>query len=327
MAEGKVEEPSKIKLLKEIVVPESYRDRHRLGVQVIDEMAGGQDLPGWFPGASIIFTGFPGAGKSTASLQLADLFASFTGLNVLYNVGEEHEYMVKLRADRLGVMGNFGMSVIEDTDELISACKESGVEVLFTDSLQTLQLSGDESKDLSEMARWKHIVKKLHKFAGASRTLTFIIAHITKGGDMAGPQEMKHDVDMHMHLMLNPMTQARELVFTKNRHGPAGIPWEMNMSAKGLDLAAAKQSDGKVSAMPGAGGSSGEKRRKADEAIKESLLKGEKVSRKCHSRLGIECSDQFFAARIEWVVQQLRANGHIVNEVQYDGRQHFVVEV
>lgn len=322
-----VKHSNDVRVLKDVKVPEKFFKRMCLGVQVLDEIFGGQEWPGILPGTSVLFTGMPGAGKSTAALQFADLLQRNAGRNILYNVGEESEYMIKMRADRIGIAGDFGVSVIEDVDDLIATCKRLGIEVLFQDSLQSLRMKGIEN--LSRIERLKSVTKKLHKFAKDDDVSVFIIGHITKGGDFAGPMEVKHDVDVHAHIRLNPDTMAREFVLTKNRFGPAGIPYEANLSAKGLDFAAMSITEQK------AGGEAGptradERREAVDKIIMDALLAGDRVSAYCKDRLclkhKIDCSGGFWRSRLERAKASLQAQHRTVNEVKIDGRTHYQVE-
>lgn len=322
-----------VKILKDIQVPEKFFNRMALGVQVLDEIFGGQDFPGILPGASILFTGMPGAGKSTAALQFADLLQRNAGRNILYNVGEESEFMVAMRARRLGIRADFGLSTVDDVDELMKISKDTGIEVLFQDSLQSLHCK--EAEHASRQERLKIVTKKLHKFAKDENVAIFIIGHITKGGDFAGPMEVKHDIDVHAHIRLNPDTMAREFQLTKNRFGPAGIPYECNLTQTGLDFAELKLIENK----PGEesekkGGKAGERREAISKVIKDALLSGDKVSAWCNNRLkdpftnkvGIDCSGGFWRALLEKVVAQLRAEGHTVGMVKVDNRTHYLVE-
>ena len=329
-----IDHKNDVQILKDIQVPERFFNRMALGVPVLDELFGGQDFPGILPGASILFTGMPGAGKSTAALQFADLLQRNAGRNILYNVGEESEYMVAMRARRLGIKADFGISTIDDVDELIKVCKETGVEVLLQDSLQSLHCK--EADHVSRQERMKVITKKLHKFGKDENIATFIIGHITKGGDFAGPMEIKHDIDVHAHIKLNPETMAREFQLTKNRFGPAGIPYECNLTQTGLDFAELKL----IETKPGEesekkGGKAGERRDATLKVIKDALLSGDKVSPKCFTRLkdpfsgkvGIDCSGGFFGALLEKCIAQLKSEGHIVNTVKVDGKSHYMVEI
>jgi predicted ATP-dependent serine protease len=344
--------------LKDIKVPDKFFNRMQFGVTVLDELFGGQEWKGVLPGTSILFTGMPGAGKSTASLQFADLLVQNAGRCTLYNVGEENGYMVKMRADRLGITGNFGLSAIENVDALIKVCKDTGVEVLFQDSLQSIRIVphcdkheihdtackkciAEAKNPLPRAQMLKAVTKKLHKFGKDNDVVVIIIGHITKGGDFAGPMEVKHDVDVHAHIRLNPETMAREFSLTKNRFGPAGIPYECNLTAKGLDFAAMAVVEEKPEETK-SGGKAGERREKVAKLIKDALLgdgdfkgKPEKVSAYCVSRfkdpfsgkVGVDCSGGFWRAQLEKVRHELAAEGHIIGEKKIDGRTHIYVEI
>jgi len=348
-----VDHANDVSSLKDIKVPDKFFKRMKMDVVVLDELFGGQDWPGILPGTSILFTGMPGAGKSTASLQFADLLVQNAGRNTLYNVGEENGFMVKMRADRLGITGNFGLSAMDNVDILIKTCLETGVEVLFQDSLQSLRIiphcakhefsnedckaCNKEARDntLSRVAMMRAVGKKLHKFAKDSDVVIFIIGHITKGGDFAGPMELKHDLDAHAHIRLNPETMAREFSLTKNRFGPAGIPYECSLTAKGLDFNAMAQVEEKKDDVKSGGGKAGERRDAVRKLIKDALLSGDKVSAYCVSRLkdpfsgkvGVDCSGGFWRSMLEKVQHELKAEGHIVNEKKIDGRSHIYVEI
>lgn len=326
-----VNHEKEVEVLKDIEVPEKYFKRIRMDVTVLDEIFGGQEMPGLLAGTSVLFTGMPGAGKSTAALQFGDLIQRNSGRNILYNIGEENKFMIKMRADRLGIDGNFGISLFEDVNDLIEFCKSSGIEVLFQDSLQSL--TDRTAPEMNRKALWRHIGKKLHKFAKDEDVVVFIIGHITKGGDFAGPMEIKHDVDVHAHMKLNPETTARVFELTKNRFGPAGIPYEFNLSAKGLDFAKAVMvesgpEDATIS-------TAAERRDKILKLIKELLLKGEKISGYCFNRfedpitgkMGVDCSGGYWRTMIEKAKNELEANGHVLNTVKIDGRTHVYVEI
>ena len=344
-----VDHTNEVRVLKDIEVPEKFFQRMKLTVPVLDELFGGQDWPGILPGTSLLFTGMPGAGKSTAALQFADLLANESGKCVLYNVGEENEYMVKMRADRLGCRANFGLSGIEDVDLLIKTCIDSGVEVLFQDSLQSLRViphcdthefftkdckvCQSEAKDQLPRAQMlKAVTKKLHKFAKDRDVVVWIIGHITKGGEFAGPMEVKHDVDVHAHIRLNPDTMAREFSLTKNRFGPAGIPYECNLTAKGLDFAAMSLSpEEKPAESSSGGGKAGERRDSIDKWIKTQMLDGKKVSAyddaTWSAETGMECSGGLWRARLAKVCAALKAEGHIIGETRINGKSHNFIEV
>jgi DNA repair protein RadA/Sms len=327
-----VQHSDEIEVLRDIKVPDKFFNRIRMEVQVLDEIFGGQEMPGLLTGTSVLFTGMPGAGKSTAALQFGDLIQRNAGRNILYNIGEENKFMIKIRADRLGIDGNFCLSLFEDVNDLIVFCRETGVEVLFQDSIQSLR--DWEHPDLGGKALWKITAKKLHRFAKDDDVTVFIIGHVTKGGDFAGYMETKHDVDVHAHMKLNPETMARVFELTKNRFGPAGIPYEFNLSAKGLDFSKVMMVE-KGNDEEGSVSTASERREKIVGLIKELLLKGEQLSGYCFNRfpdpitgkMGVDCSGGYWRTMIEKAKNALESEGHVMGEKKIDGRTFVFVEI
>jgi predicted ATP-dependent serine protease len=308
-----------VEVLRDIVVPKRFYTRLNLGIQILDEVFGGVEMPGIFPGSSLLFTGAPGAGKSTLALQLADLLTKNTQRNVLYNAGEEVRPMIKIRADRIGILGNFCISSYEDVDELIEYCKRSGVEILFQDSIQTLR-----DRDLRGKALLESVVKKLHGYTKETDSTAFLIGHVTKGGVFAGPNEIKHDTDVHVHLGLDQETGNRVLELQKNRFGPAGIPYEFALSAAGLDFQQVSQKDGdgkQVNVSRAA-----DRRERIKKLIKDKLLEGEKISGYCFERLEVDCSGGFWRGMCSLASRELIAEGKKIGEKKIDGRLFIYVE-
>jgi len=311
---------SKVEVLKDIIVPKKFYTRIDMGVAILNEVFGGQEMPGIMPGTTILFTGTPGAGKSTMALQLADLLSKNAGRNVLYNIGEENRYMIKMRADRLGLTGNFCLNQIEEVDELIKFCDDNGVEVLFQDSLQSLR-----DGDLTGNAVLKSVVKKLQAWKETSDVTMFIIGHVTKGGIFAGPNELKHDVDAHAHLKNNPDSGNRVFEIQKNRFGPACIPYEFSISAQGLDFQQ-MQPAGEDDVAAAAGSSrTADRRERIKTLIKEQLLAGEKISGYCFERLNVDCSGGFWRGMLARACKEIQAEGKKIGETKIEGRLHMFV--
>jgi len=309
-------------ILKDIVVPKKFYSRIDLGVPILNEVFGGVDMPGILPGTSFLFTGTPGAGKSTMALQLADLFTKNAGRNVLYNIGEENRYMVKLRADRLGLVGNFCIQQIEEVDDLIKFCDDLGVEILFQDSLQTLR-----DGDLGGNALLKSVTKKLQAWKEHSDVTIFLIGHSTKGGMFAGPNEIKHDVDAHAHLKLNTDTGNRAFELQKNRFGPAAIPYEFSISSSGLDFQAMTVAvDGEDEEKKQTTSRAADRRERICSLIKEKMLAGEKVTGYCFERFEVDCSGGFWRGMLARACKELQNEGHKIGESKLDGRLANYVE-
>ncbi len=309
---------TKIEMLSDVVVPKKFYERIDLGKQILNEVFGGADMPGIQPGAAILFTGTAGAGKSTMALQVADLLAA-AGLSVLYNVGEENRYMVKMRADRLRLSGKFAISQIEEVDDLIKYVKDNSIDVLFNDSLQTLK-----DGDLEGNARLKSVAKKLIAFREEATDVTvtmFIVGHVTKAGVFAGPNEIKHDVDAHAHLKISP-NGNRIFELTKNRFGPACIPYEFSIGANGLDFQQATQIEDEENPTNQVGGRQKAKREQVKALIIEKLLAGEKISGYDFDKYQVECSGGYWRGMLSAACTALSARGHVIGETRIDGRTH-----
>jgi predicted ATP-dependent serine protease len=306
----------RVGLLRNVNVPKKYFNRLRFGVQVLDEIFGGPDMPGIMPGSSTLFTGMPGAGKSTMCLQIADLLQRNDGRSVLYNVGEENKCMVKLAADRIGIFGEFMISQFEKVDELLDFCHAVNIDVLIQDSLQSLREDG-----LWGPRFLKSTIKKLRNFSSDEGVTTIIVGHITKGGGFAGPQEIKHDVDTHAHLRMNPDSGNRIFELQKNRFGPAGMPYEFFLSAHGLDFT-------KIEAVTeGQTSKAADRREEIKRLIKQKLLEGEEISGYCFERFEVDCSGGFWRGMLKMAVNELKAEGVVFGEKRIDGRTHTYIEV
>jgi len=296
-----------VEVLSSLEVPAKYYNRVKTGDPVLDEVFGGADLPGILPGASILFTGFPGAGKSTMALQMADLLQSNAGKSVLYNVGEENKFMVKMAADRLGLRQNFCISNFADTTKLLEYCEENDIDVLFQDSIQTLR-NGD---DLDGARLMKTVGHMLAAHASSRGMTAFIIGQITKTGEFSGPMQLKHTLDAHCHLSLNKENGNRIFELQKNRFGPAFMPYEFFMSANGLEF---KQSE-EDPVVRKTTTKAVQKKQAFVEKAKEMMLEGVKLSgyssMEDHALMswmsseGWECSGQFWRGVVAMAAGEL----------------------
>lgn len=295
-------------ILKDVVVPKKFYKRIDFGVPLLNEIFGGQDTPGLLPGATILFTGMPGAGKSTMALQLADLLHVNAQRTVHYNMGEENKYAVKMRADRMGVTGEFTISSITDINKLLKFVEERGIEVVIQDSIQSLT-----DGDLRGSELLKSVAKKIQNFGKDNDVNWFVIGHITKGGNFAGPQEIKHDLDAHAHMKVNFENGTRIFELQKNRWGPACIPYEFPMTGRGLDFNNGAIAD--TEEETGVGVSRAAERREGIlKIIKDRLIEGDKISGYCFERLNVDCSGGFWRGMVEKAKKQLKSEGYDIGE-------------
>lgn len=315
-----------VEILSNVKVPQKYYSRVMTGVTILDEIFGGNEMPGILPGSSILFTGFPGAGKSTMSLQIADLFQK-KGLSVLYNCGEQNKFVVKMTADRLSLTGHFAISQFQEIDELTKYCKDNSVDVLFQDSLQTLT-----DGDIDGNRLMRKCGAKLASFADKTGITTIIVGQITKGGEFAGPMKIKHDVDAHAHLSFNKDSGNRIFELTKNRFGPAMIPYEFFMGSDGLDFREYQDVEENKKATR-----SSQKKEACNVKAKELLLKGERLSGYSFQenddlidwlkKEGYDISGGFWRGILGMAAKELEREGHKLLVETINRREHVYIGV
>lgn len=321
--ESMVQEDSKVEALGEIDVPLQYYNRILSGIEPIDHMFGDStnDSPGLILGSTVLFTGDPGAGKSTTALQLADAFQR-KGYTTLYNSGEEAKPILKMRGERIGLSMRFGASTITSCDELLEEVKKRKVKFLFVDSLQTLQLGA-----WGRIANLKATSAKLQNFAHTNGVNMFIIGQCTKGGKFAGPNEIKHSLDVHAHLSIDPTTGNRTMQVEKNRFGDAYVPHELALSAHGVDFKVNQSATPEAPTSSGPAKRGTEHQRQVVAFIRKKLLEGEKISGYCFDRFNIDCSGGFWRGMLAKAVSSLEQEGHALAQERINGRLHeFVVK-
>lgn len=187
------------------------------GSETLDMMVGGSQEPGLAQGSSWFITGVPGGGKSTFVLQVADALRRANGLNVFYISGEESKRQVVLRAQRLQLEGDFGISEdLLDIKDICEYCIQMNVDVLIIDSIQKIK----ENSFCGDSRTIKSVASKLYGLSKDCGINTIIIGQSIKSGKFAGPQSILHEFDMHLHITnCGDKTNYRNFMFDKNRFG------------------------------------------------------------------------------------------------------------
>lgn len=207
--------------------------RHFTGIPELDRVLGG----GFVPGSVILIGGEPGVGKSTLLLQICGQLGESKG-PVLYYSGEESEAQIKLRADRLSISPDgislLVMGKLEDLRESIDSLKPK---VLIVDSIQTLN-AGSGSLGTGSVASMRHATASLIETAKSLDLTVFIVGHINKEGQIAGPKTLEHMVDAVLYFQGEIKSDLRILRTAKNRFGPVDELGVFRMSAKGLESVA-----------------------------------------------------------------------------------------
>ncbi|MDD3670462.1 MAG: DNA repair protein RadA [Sphaerochaetaceae bacterium] len=197
-----------VSLSKVTVTPDV---RFSTGITELDRVLGG----GVMRGSAILLGGEPGIGKSTLMLQMLSECAA---KKTLYVSGEESAAQVKLRAERLKV-DTEGITIFSDTslEELLMLMNKMKPEVMVVDSLQTLT-SSDMPSIAGSVNQIRVCSMELSDTARQLGTALFLVGHVTKGGQIAGPKVIEHIVDTVLYFD-QADTGVRIIRAAKNRYG------------------------------------------------------------------------------------------------------------
>jgi DNA repair protein RadA/Sms len=173
---------------------------------------------GLVAGSVILFTGEPGIGKSTLMLQIA---LQFPGKKVLYVSGEESPQQIKSRADRLQKI-NEHIYILPETnvERILEHIQKQEPELLIIDSIQTLQTSKLDSAP-GTVSQIRECANDITLIAKRRNIPTFLIGHITKDGQIAGPKVLEHMVDVVLTFEGDRNHIYRIIRSSKNRFGPS----------------------------------------------------------------------------------------------------------
>jgi len=171
---------------------------------------------GLVPGGVTLVGGEPGIGKSTLLLQVA---INSSDKRFLYVSGEESAQQIKLRAERIG-KSNHEVYVFTETsvDSIINQIKETRPNIVVIDSIQTLHSANIESSPGS-VSQIRECASEIQQYAKYLNIPVFLIGHITKEGQLAGPKVLEHMVDTVLQFEGDRNYGYRILRSIKNRFG------------------------------------------------------------------------------------------------------------
>lgn len=205
------------------------RARLDTGMNELNRVLGG----GLVKGSLTLISGDPGIGKSTLLLQCANHISKKYG-TVLYVSGEESEEQIKIRGDRLGAKAKdlyiVSETSIEVIEEHIQTLKPSFV---IVDSIQTVysEMVVSAPGSVSQVRECANHLMRVGKTSGIP---LFIVAHVTKQGELAGPRVLEHMVDSVLHFEGERTEEIRILRTLKNRFGTTAEIGVFEMAQEGL---------------------------------------------------------------------------------------------
>ena len=202
--------------------------RFSTGMGELDRVLGG----GAVAGSLVLVGGAPGIGKSTLLLQICNSLC--TGRKVLYVSGEESERQLKLRAQRLGVSPD-ELYILSETrlSDILESVEEIQPDILIADSIQTLYHEQNESSPGS-ISQVKDCTMALMQLSKSQGIMVFVVGHINKDGNIAGPKVLEHMVDCVLYFEGDPNSSYRLLRAAKNRFGSTNEIGVFEMADKGL---------------------------------------------------------------------------------------------
>jgi DNA repair protein RadA/Sms len=202
------------------------------GISEFDRVLG----KGIVHGSAVLFSGEPGIGKSTLLTQLIGKIGG------LYVAGEESAEQIGLRVKRLGLNANnfdvLGTNSIDELEEFLDRTQKL-YKIAVVDSIQVMSseqsgLRQGYGGQVGSVSQIKESTFKLIQMAKKKGMAIFIVGHVTKDGDIAGPKLLEHMVDTVLYFEGEKNGDLRILRTSKNRFGPTDEVGVFKMEEKGL---------------------------------------------------------------------------------------------
>lgn len=206
-------------------------NRYSTSIGEFDRVMGG----GVTIGSLTLIGGEPGIGKSTLLMEVCGkILLSYPQDRILYVSGEESESQVAQRSKRLGVE-NSGFYIFNETNwqKILEQVKELKPKFLVLDSIQTTY-SNQVDSAAGTLSQIREVTYELMNYAKSGNLTCFIVGHVTKEGQIAGPKILEHMVDTVIYFEGDQLGQYRILRVMKNRFGNTNEVGIFEMQEKGL---------------------------------------------------------------------------------------------
>lgn len=203
--------------------------RYDTGLTELNRVLGG----GLVRGSVVLLSGDPGIGKSTILLQVCEFLGS--GYKILYVSGEESAHQIKLRASRLGVATENLYILCETDAQYISEyILSEKPDIVIIDSIQTMEIN-ELTSSPGSVTQVRESTNLLARTAKASNIPIFLVGHVNKDGNIAGPKVLEHIVDCVLYFEGDRNTSYRILRAVKNRYGSTNEIAVFEMLDNGLN--------------------------------------------------------------------------------------------
>ena len=225
--------------IQDIKVPDILKKRIPTGLKYFDAVIGGE---GFTPSMVTLFTGTPGAGKTTMMLELSNAL-THSGANVLFNTAEESLYQLKMTVERLRLRSGFSAGQETMVPKLLKNCDELRARnpnkpfFLIVDSLQCLN-DGKYGDHQTNSKTAQRSLSMITDYCKENFCNAIVIGQVNKSGQMAGANVLKHMVDFMVTLDVErkdeDLVGCRVLQTEKNRFGGAGHTFFLTLRENGF---------------------------------------------------------------------------------------------
>jgi DNA repair protein RadA/Sms len=205
--------------------------RFDTGIQEFDRVMGG----GITSASLTLIGGEPGIGKSTLLMEVCGKLSNLNPDDkILYVSGEESESQVAQRSKRLGILSKNFLIINENNwENILELIKNLKPRFLVLDSIQTTHSSSIDSAP-GTLSQIREITYELMNYAKSYNLTCFVIGHVTKEGQIAGPKVLEHMVDTVIYFEGDQVGQYRILRVIKNRFGNTNEIGIFEMHESGL---------------------------------------------------------------------------------------------
>lgn len=198
------------------------------GMSELDRVLGG----GIVPGSVVLIGGDPGVGKSSILLQVMCFLS--TQQNALYVTGEESLQQVANRAKRMQLPDDkLRLFTETDVEAITLAAQKELPKIMVVDSIQTMQLT-EVNSAAGGVSQVRESAAYLTRYAKQNNVAIFLVGHVTKSGEVAGPRVLEHIVDTVVFLEGQSDSRFRTLRAIKNRFGAVNELGVFAMTEKGM---------------------------------------------------------------------------------------------
>lgn len=210
-------------------ISETSEIRYNTGISEFNRVLGG----GLVKGSLVLIGGDPGIGKSTILLQACKFLAEKK--KVLYVSGEESASQIKLRASRLDATGrNLFVLCETDAEYITEIIMKDKPDVVIIDSIQTMNIT-DVQSSTGSVTQVRECTNLFMRTAKSLSIPIFIVGHVNKDGNIAGPKVLEHIVDTVLYFEGDKNMSYRILRAVKNRFGSTNEIGVFTMNDTGLE--------------------------------------------------------------------------------------------